>query len=328
MILREKATATLLIALFMLSVFAVSCEAEEIDDSSESFDDLSGIRVALLKWPEAILPAMKKMFEWMNCTVMMVSAKDIKNGCLDNFDVLACPGGSGSPLGELGLEGKLKIQDFISGGGGYIGICAGALYACDYFVWIGVPSFTPPFNENVVMGEELCWDLFPGVGYFPIEEISVHTAMTKINIIDHTHPISDSLPDHMQIFYAQSPYLQPYEDANITILGTYDVTGKPAIVAFQYGSGRVFLSGPHPEFEMDSDRDGFPPDPEFSDEGSDWPLVLEAMKWLTPKAGVKIHGEDNEGEPKEAKGISGFPYESIIFGLIVVIIILWRARKF
>ncbi|GAJ07082.1 unnamed protein product, partial [marine sediment metagenome] len=128
-------TLSLIIAAIVTSAYLFlntkSARADNPDvkvyDSSEFCDDLRGIRVALLKWPGAILPAMKKMFEWMNCTVMMVSANDIKNGCLDNFDVLVCPGGSGSPFGELGLEGTLKIQDFISGGGGYIGICAGAL---------------------------------------------------------------------------------------------------------------------------------------------------------------------------------------------------------
>jgi len=59
------------------------------------------------------------------------------------------------------------------------------------------------------------------------------------------------------------------------------VTGTPAIVAFQYGQGRVFLIGPHAEFEEDSDRDGAEPIPELEDEGSDWPLLLEAIKWLT-----------------------------------------------
>jgi glutamine amidotransferase-like uncharacterized protein len=55
------------------------------------------------------------------------------------------------------------------------------------------------------------------------------------------------------------------------------------MVAFEYGAGRVFLSGPHPEIEVDSDRDGSSKFDELSDEGSEWPLLLAATKWLTAR---------------------------------------------
>ncbi len=67
----------------------------------------------------------------------------------------------------------------------------------------------------------------------------------------------------------------------MTVLGTYNVTRTPAIVVLPYGEGRVFLIGPHAEVEEDSDRDGQDIESELSDEGSDWPLLLEAMKWIT-----------------------------------------------
>ena len=288
------------------------------DDSLELPDDFHETKVALLTWSGALLPALEKMFECMGFEVETVSGSEIRFGALKDFDILVCPGGSGSPLNDLGVNGINRIRNFIEDGGGYLGICAGALYASDYFVWKGVPSIEPPFDEEIVMGTDLNFDLFPGVGYFPIEEISVHTAMTQINIVDHTHPVTDSLPDHMHVFYAQGPYLEPHEDANVTILATYDVTGDPAIVAFQYGRGRVLLSGVHPEYEMDSDRDGNPPDPAFSDEGSDWPLVVEAMKWLTPSPGSRT----------TRTMIPGFTYEALMIGIAVSMLLLrWmRAR--
>jgi len=289
----------------------------DADDRLELPDDFHETKVALLTWSGALLPAVEKMFEYMNFTVETVSGNEIKSGALDDFDILVCPGGSGSPFDDLGMNGINRIRDFIENGGGYLGICAGALYASDYFVWKGVPSFEPPFDEDIVMGTNMNFDLFPGVGYFPIEEISVNTAMTKINIIDHTHPVTDSLPDHMHVFYAQGPYLEPHEDANVTILATYDVTGEPAIVAFQYGRGNVILSGVHPEYEMDSDRDGNPPDPAFSDEGSDWPLVVEAMKWLTPNPDSRI----------TRTKIAGFTPEALTIGITVGVLLLWWMRE-
>ena len=88
----------------------------------------------------------------------------------------------------------------------------------------------------------------------------------------------------MQILYVpSSPYLQPHDHAEVTVIATYEITEKPAMIAFDYGQGRVFLSGPHPGIEVDSDRDGSAILQELSDEGSEWPLLLEVMKWLTAK---------------------------------------------
>ena len=93
-------------------------------------------------------------------------------------------------------------------------------------------------------------------------------------------------------------------------MGTYDEIGKPAIVAFEYGMGRVFLSGPHPEYELDSFRDGSPPVHGLADEGSDWVLAVEALSWLTPDEGW-------EYQPS-----SGFSYYSVLFGLLIGIVML------
>ena len=63
------------------------------------------------------------------------------------------------------------------------------------------------------------------------------------------------------------------------ILGTYDIGGLPAIIAFEYGKGRVFISGVHPEYEENSERDGLPVDAERDDRGSDWEMVRRALCW-------------------------------------------------
>jgi glutamine amidotransferase-like uncharacterized protein len=255
------------------------------DDSIQTQDDLSGVRVAIylgygMDRHSAL--AMERAFEWMGCHVEVVSADNIKNDCLDDFDVLALPGGESrpDPWGELGLEGKAKIQEFVSGGGGYIGVCLGALYASDYGDFWGN-------REIQLAADELYLDLFPGVAYCGQEEIApqgVWPLMTWLNISDRAHPIADSLPEQMKIvYYPSSPYLQPYDDANVTIIATYEITENPAMVAFDYGNGRVFLSGPHPEIEVDSDRDGSDAFQELSDEGSEWPLLLDVMKWLTAR---------------------------------------------
>jgi glutamine amidotransferase-like uncharacterized protein len=226
------------------------------------------------------------MTEWMGCSFTTVRGQDIQDGCLDDYDVLMWPGGHYPAYWEeVGLVGKAEIQEFVSRGGGYLGICAGAYYAADYVVWMDDDAYPPP--EYKVDGEELNLDLFPGVAWGPIFEIADRPepgwAMTEINLVDQTHPITESMPNPMTMLYYGGPYLEPYEDASVSILGQYDVTGTAAIVACEYGDGRVFLIGPHGEIEEGNDRDGheFPPDiPEPDDVESDWPLYKNAVRWL------------------------------------------------
>jgi glutamine amidotransferase-like uncharacterized protein len=229
---------------------------------------------------------LSNMTKWLGCSFTTVRGQDIQGGCLDNYDVLMWPGGHYPAYwDEVGPDGKAEIQEFVSEGGGYLGICAGAYYAADYMVWMDDDAFPPP--DYKVEGDELNLDLFPGVAWGPIFEIADRPepgwAMTEINLVNQTHPITESLPNPMTMIYIGGPYLEPYDNASVTILGEYDVTGTAAIVACEYGEGRVFLIGPHGEIEEGSDRDGweFPPDtPEPDDVESDWPLYRNAVKWL------------------------------------------------
>jgi hypothetical protein len=51
------------------------------------------------------------------------------------------------------------------------------------------------------------------------------------------------------------------------------------MIAFGHGNGRVFLTGAHPEFEEDSDRDGADFCDHLDDRGSDWDLMKKAARW-------------------------------------------------
>jgi len=248
-------------------------------DLPEIRNDLSGIRVALYfshGMDEHSALALGRSFQWMGCQVAIVNTDSIDNGSLKHYVVLACPGGESrpDPWGELGLEGKSNIQAFIRDGGGYIGICLGALYACDYCDFWGVQ----------LAKDELYLDLFPGVAHCGQQDIAPQGGlplMTWLKIFDPAATITNSLPEQMKIvYYPSSPYFQPYENSNVTIVAEYEITGNPAMVAFEYGTGRVFLSGPHPEIEVDSERDGSNRFDELDDEGSEWPLLLSVMKWL------------------------------------------------
>jgi glutamine amidotransferase-like uncharacterized protein len=94
--------------------------------------------------------------------------------------------------------------------------------------------------------------------------------------------IWDKIPTEIvSVTYPSGPYFTPDPMADVTIVSTFAASGEPAMVLFEYGRGRVFLSGPHPEIEVDSDRDGSSRFDELDDQGSEWPLLLEVTRWLT-----------------------------------------------
>lgn len=279
----------LLISIVTISVFIkISCfptlhqRLMSLDGLREIRNDLPGIQVAMYFGPgmdEHSALAMGKAFQWMGCHVEILNADDIKSDSLNNYDVLAIPGGESrpNPWEELGLEGKSMIQTFIKGGGGYIGICLGALYACDLCYFWGIKWAK----------DELYLDLFPGIAHCGQEDIAPQGGwplMTWLNKSEGSHPIIDAMTDRIRIvYYPSSPYLQPYRDTNVTIVSTYEISGNPAMVAFEYGKGRVFLCGPHPEIEVDDDRDGSKRFDDLDDEGSEWPFLLESVRWLVER---------------------------------------------
>jgi glutamine amidotransferase-like uncharacterized protein len=284
-ILTRSVIAVILSAL-VISVgvlFLLGAQQSPIGDT-----DLTNVKVAYYNgdgaW-NASETILLNMIKCMGCSFTTVRGQDIRDGCLNDYDVLLWPGGHYPAYWEeVGLDGKAEIQEFVSGGGGYLGICAGAYYAADYMVWMDDDAYPPPNYK--VEGDELNLDLFPGVAYGPIFEIAdrnnTYWAMVEINIVDQTHPITESMPNPMTMFYYGGPYLEPYNDANVSILGRYNITATPAIVACSYWEGRVFLIGPHGEIEEGSDRDGwaFPDIPEPDDVETDWPLYRNAVRWL------------------------------------------------
>jgi hypothetical protein len=108
--------------------------------------------------------------------------------------------------------------------------------------------------------------------------------MAAIDIVNQDHPITSDVPERMTMYYQGGCYLNLTDDSDVTVLGTYNATGEVAIAACDYGEGRVFISGPHPEIEEDDSRDGiqfYDPQGELWDPESDWPLLREAIRWLT-----------------------------------------------
>ena len=68
--------------------------------------------------------------------VTKLTPRDIQNGELSRYNILAFTGGSGSKQSEgLGAKGREMVRAFVKEGGGYLGICAGVYLAATGFDW-------------------------------------------------------------------------------------------------------------------------------------------------------------------------------------------------
>jgi len=217
---------------------------------------------------EPCVTAATRMFEWMGYTVEQIFAATVNDEEIDRFDLLYFPGGSSDPFKEdISVEGKDKIRQFVESGGCFIGTCAGALFAAEQPIWKG----------QVEDGEALA--LFPGTVEGPIPDIYTDPehGMCQVNLEPHT--ITNGMQESLQILYYNGPFFKPNADAEVAIIGRYQIGGEPALVASEYGRGRVFLTGPHPEWEEDDDRDGVDYFDRFDDQGSDWDLMQNGARW-------------------------------------------------
>ncbi|MCX7886141.1 MAG: succinylglutamate desuccinylase/aspartoacylase family protein [Verrucomicrobiae bacterium] len=176
-----------------------------------------------------------------NAVLMPIGPDEICNGALPQFNVLVCPGGSGSAQGNaIGKEGRERIRKFVEDGSGYIGICAGAYLATSGYSWglkiLDAKTVSPKWRR--------------GVG------------MVKIELTDKGREILGDHPGLLDCKYANGPILCP---AGEDTLPDYEVlawfrteiakndtpagvmVNSPAIVAGRCGKGRVMAISPHPE---------------------------------------------------------------------------------
>ncbi len=268
--MKAKRLFPLSLLLAIVLVLLVRCGDGVVSDSGEI---IVGIYADDGASPGCVGPA-DKMFKWMGCTNVLLYADDVNDKPLDKIDIIYFPGGSSGPYSEkISEEGKERIRAFVRGGGGYIGTCAGGCFASDTVVWLGYR-----YTEGHL-------GLFRGVADGPINEIYPYPdhGMCEIKYGAPEHAITQGLGPTEWIYYWWGPKFVPYEGADVDVIGTYAITGAPALVAFEYGDGRVFLTGPHPEWEEDSDRDGYPPSEEHADRGSDWPLMRNATFWCAKR---------------------------------------------
>ncbi|MGB9200268.1 BPL-N domain-containing protein [Methanobacterium sp.] len=170
----------------------------------------------------------------------------INSNTLSGYDVLIMPGGEAADYLSNDEIDSNSIKQFVSSGKAYIGICAGA-YA----------------GSNYITGQQAGWGLAPDVNtisedYEGLLQISTTSYGTKILNNSLTNIHMDSGPamttNNSQIVMAT------FADNNTGYIN------NPAIIGEAYGSGRVILSGPHPEMDPENPQ-----------------LLTNMLLWVTKK---------------------------------------------
>jgi glutamine amidotransferase-like uncharacterized protein len=173
--------------------------------------------------------------------LMKLNAEQLRTQDWSDAKAIIFTGGSGGGQSKtIGPEGVKKVHDFVEKGGGYVGICAGAYLACEGFSW-GLKIL----DAKTVSSK---WKRGEGT--------------VKLEFTPKGQEILGFKPGEHEIRYANGPI---YCAANIEAIPDYEplalfrtelaendspkgvMVNAPAMVASQFGKGRVLCSSPHPE---------------------------------------------------------------------------------
>jgi len=218
-----------------------------------------------------------------NLNIKCVNSKYIIQEDLNNILVLIIPGGADLPYCEkLNGIGNKKIQKYIYNGGIYIGICAGAYYACSFIDFTG---------NNYKIKEKRELALFEGIGIGSIAEF------TKNKFYDSTIKTKAVIPIYYDNNIIYSYYHGGLYFQNTTqeqVLALYK-NKKPVIIHGKYGKGKFLLSGIHFEinknnyyqFNISQNKDFFKKEEEYQiynqlnlcDSNKIWEYLKEFLRY-------------------------------------------------
>jgi Biotin-protein ligase, N terminal len=154
----------------------------------------------------------------------------------------------------MGKKMMADVRAFVKAGGGYVGFCAGAFIATSK---IGTSTTTGyGFSPGITT-------VYKAKGYPTIEKMSM-----KLN---------DGLQHSRQIYWEGGPYFKftKAELPKVDVRGTYSRTNQISAIQTTYGSGKVSLTGAHPESPQwwrDSSN-------LIDSDGLDYDITTEMIQW-------------------------------------------------
>ncbi len=197
-----------------------------------------------------LLPGVGRGIENCGHLPLAIRFQEVKEGRLTtaNFKVVTFPGGDAYGY-KMGLSGyESNIRNFISAGGSYYGICAGAFYAASTVVWSG-KSTTYPLA------------IFSGKETGPITDIIAWPGY-KLTPVTFSGDAVIGEFGTLNVMYYGGGYptipTDAVQGAHIYTAGIFSSSsaiGKADLVRYTYGKGRVALTTTHLETLAGSNND-------------------------------------------------------------------------
>lgn len=177
--------------------------------------------------------------------VSFVNAHEILEGALtSDVDLFVMPGGA-SRYKSAKLNGKANelIKHYVSSGGKYLGICAGAYMACETTHWAQGEPY------EIVTNNQLSF--FQGVAQGPIKHFA---QANNYNGTDACVVELDVDGAKVESLYMGGCLFLPDIECEHQVVARFaDLPEKPAaIVSGIYGQGRWLLSSIHPEYDNEA----------------------------------------------------------------------------
>lgn len=192
--------------------------------------------------------------------VTSISAKTIiEKGISHDTDIFVMPGGADRPYAnKLNGVGNQAIRHYVENGGVYLGICAGAYYACSSI------EFQKGTMQEICEPRELRF--FDGIGIGCLPTITV-TEKPYDNTLQ-TAGIANlkAVGKKFTTLYWGGCTFVPHTKDKYSVIATYeDIDGQPpAIISCVAGQGKAILSGVHFEVTPASlEQYSFGPDDAF-----------------------------------------------------------------
>jgi len=174
-------------------------------------------------------------------TATVVSAEEMGTIDLQQFDVVVFGGGAGATQSKsIGDAGRNNVREYVRGGGGYVGICAGAYLACSNFSWgLGL------LNASTVSSQ---WRRGGGI--------------VELEVTEPGRKVLGDVKGTFKIRYNNGPIIKPGDQTDLPAYTAVSVfrtemaengtpvgvmVESPAQATSTFGKGRVFFSSPHAE---------------------------------------------------------------------------------
>lgn len=236
-----------LTSLILTCLVAVSCAKSTT--TSEEANSVDKLKVAVFQghggsetcvWETM---AALEMDSSLDCRLL--TTKELQSGALDEIDVLVVPGGGGSrQYLNMGGEGRKLVQDFVTNGGGYVGICAGAYLITD----------TPEYASLAMSGAEA----------HDIEHDNRGRGIAKVTLTEEGKQLFPEVADQdtIYIMYYEGPVVLPREvskttytsyatmESDVHVEGNAPsnmTNDKTFLYIAQYGDGHTASVVGHPE---------------------------------------------------------------------------------